>query len=355
MGEPCGVPESTSEIIPPSNTPARSHARSSFNICRSTTRRSTWPMRASWSISSKQALMSASSTHWAPWLAATRIASSAWWADRFGRNPKLTGRKSASKIGSRTNLAAVMTTRSRTVGIPSGRVWPGLPGLGMCTRRNGWGRYVFVRSSSARPSRNARTPSTPPSATAVMLTPSTPGAPWLAATSTHALHRTSLRATLSKRAWNRRWGSCLALRYSTRWRARTGSTPAVWLTELADCSALIRAPHLLRRAPVKQGPFARAGLCCPDRHHYYDPLRLPLGRLPLPGVTGYRQGCFPPPAGRGRGGPPQFPGQPSDRSEPPTPEGSSVPAPGSQAPSMAFALPEQARLPLDPPTRAGPA
>jgi hypothetical protein len=55
-------------------------------------------------------------------LAATRIASSAWWADRFGRNPKLNGEKSASKIGSITNLAAVMTTRSATVGTPSGRV-----------------------------------------------------------------------------------------------------------------------------------------------------------------------------------------------------------------------------------------
>jgi len=48
-------------------------------------------------------------------------------------------------------------------------------------------------------------------------------------------------------------------------------------------------PSLPRRAPVKQGPFARAGLCCPSRRHYYGPLRLPLGRLPLPGVTGYRQ------------------------------------------------------------------
>ena len=73
-------------------------------------------MRASWSISSKHALISASSTQLAPRLAATRIASSAWWADRFGRNPKLTGEKSASKIGSITNLAAVMTTRSATVG-----------------------------------------------------------------------------------------------------------------------------------------------------------------------------------------------------------------------------------------------
>jgi hypothetical protein len=45
---------------------------------------------------------------------------------------------------------------------------------------------------------------------------------------------------------------------------------------------------------MKQGPFAPAGLCCPDHHRYYDPLRLPLGRLPLP-VTGYRQDCYPSP------------------------------------------------------------
>ena len=46
---------------------------------------------------------------------------------------------------------------------------------------------------------------------------------------------------------------------------------------------------------MKQGSFAPVGLCCLDHRHYYDPLRLPLGRLPLPGITGYRQGCFPPP------------------------------------------------------------
>jgi hypothetical protein len=34
-------------------------------------------------------------------------------------------------------------------------------------------------------------------------------------------------------------------------------------------------------------------LCCPGRRRYYDPLRLPLGRLPLPGAAGYRQGCDP--------------------------------------------------------------
>ena len=96
--------------------------------------------------------------------------------------------------------------------------------------------------------------------------------------------------------------------------------------------------HRLRHAPMKQGSFALARLCCPDRHHYYDPLRLPLGRRPLPGMTGYRQTRFPTPAeSRGRGGPLQFPRQPSDRSTSPTPEGSSTPAPGPQVSSMAFA------------------
>ena len=51
-----------------------------------------------------------------------------------------------------------------------------------------------------------------PGFTSAMVTPSTPGAPWLVATSTHARHITSLRVSLSKRAWKRRVRSCLALR-----------------------------------------------------------------------------------------------------------------------------------------------
>ena len=107
---------------------------------RSVTRRCTWAISASWSMRSKHALMSASSTHTRPWLAATRTTSRACWAERFGRNPKLTGEKSASKIGSSTSFAAAITTRSATVGTPSGRYSPRRPGLGMRTRRSGWGR-----------------------------------------------------------------------------------------------------------------------------------------------------------------------------------------------------------------------
>ena len=46
-GDPCGVPASIADTIPPSNTPARSQPRSSFNIRRSHTRRSIWPSSAS--------------------------------------------------------------------------------------------------------------------------------------------------------------------------------------------------------------------------------------------------------------------------------------------------------------------
>jgi hypothetical protein len=44
---------------------------------------------------------------------------------------------------------------------------------------------------------------------------------------------------------------------------------------------------------MKRGPFAPSGFCCPADQHYYDPLRLPLGRPPLPGITGYRRASLP--------------------------------------------------------------
>ena len=59
--------------------------------------------------------------------------------DRRGRNPKLHGRKSASKTGSSTIFTAACTMRSRTVGIDSGRR-SAVPGFGMSTRRAGNGR-----------------------------------------------------------------------------------------------------------------------------------------------------------------------------------------------------------------------
>ncbi len=75
--------------------------------------------------------MSASSTQPRPPLAARRTASRAWAAERFGRKPKLDGAKSASNTGSSTIFVAAITTRSRTAGMPSGRVSPGRPGFGI--------------------------------------------------------------------------------------------------------------------------------------------------------------------------------------------------------------------------------
>jgi hypothetical protein len=82
---------------------------------------------------------------------------------------------------------------------------------------------------------------------------------------------------------------------------------------------------------------------------YYDPLRLPLGRPPLPGASGYRRELLPEP--RRFGAEEALSSShdtPSGHSTPPTPEGSLAPAPGSQVPSMAFATGMQARLPLGP-------
>ena len=127
------------------------------------------------------------------------------------------------------------------------------------------------------------------------------------------------------------------------------SSNGVQAIGLSDGPSRILGTHqrssLLRHASMKQGPFAQGRLCCPTRHHYYDPLRLPPGCRPLPGVTGYRQTRSRPPQGRGRVGPLQFPRQPSHRSTSPTPEGSSTSAPGSQMSSMAFAKSTQARHP----------
>jgi hypothetical protein len=75
---------------------------------------------------------------------------------RFGRKPYETGRKSASNTGASTSFAAISATRSRTVGIPSGRFLPSA--FGMYRRRTNLGRYSPVRSSLASLSRKLSTP-----------------------------------------------------------------------------------------------------------------------------------------------------------------------------------------------------
>jgi hypothetical protein len=128
--------------------------------------------------------------------------------DRFGRNPKLHGRKSASKTGSSTIFTAACTIRSRTAAIASG-LRSLLPAFGISTLRAGSGRQApFRRSLASSPSSRV----TPYSSTSARVVLSMPGAPLLRRTAYHARHKTSSRQTLSCSAWNRRPGSALAAR-----------------------------------------------------------------------------------------------------------------------------------------------
>ena len=105
---------------------------------------------------------------------------------------------------------------------------------------------------------------------------------------------------------------------------------------------------------MKYGPFPMWPAF--PTSEYYDPLRLPLDHpMPLPGFAGYRPGIASL-APQAIGVETALPSSQDDRSHvqrPYTPEGSSAPAPGTRALSVAFALRGRARLPLDP-SEAGP-
>ena len=241
--------------------------------------------------------MSVSTTHRRPCQHSSMSTCRASCADRPGRNPKLTGRKPASKTGSSTIFSAARTIRSRTGGIESGLSSPaGAPGLGMKTRRAGSGRYrPSLSSAASSPSSRA----TPYSSTAARVTLSMPGAPLLARTATHARHRTSLWQTLSYSAWNLRPGSALAARYSACCKARTGSagTPrtdpcAAGLAETALTGPLPDSTAHQRSS----GPSHHRRLCCPpgstgttaasDAHPASNPLPEVIGcRTPRSGSS----------------------------------------------------------------------
>ena len=110
-------------------------------------------------------------------------------ADRPGRNPKLPGKKSASKTGSSTIFTAACTIRSRTAAIASG-LRSVLPGLGISTFRAGSGRHVPARNSPASSPSSRVTPYSSTSAKVIL---SMPGAPLLRRTAIHARHKTSSR------------------------------------------------------------------------------------------------------------------------------------------------------------------
>ena len=115
---PCGVPASVSLTVPSSITPASSHWRINFNTLRSEIRSFT----SSINVFPIDAVKVALNVR----IHDEAVAPVARLADRFQRLCRTPlrseihnciGWKSASKIGSITNFAAIWITRSRTVGI----------------------------------------------------------------------------------------------------------------------------------------------------------------------------------------------------------------------------------------------
>ena len=110
-------------------------------------------------------------------------------------------------------------------------------------------------------------------------------------------------------------------------------------------------PFPARDAQTKQRPFPSPPVLLSGRlERYYGRLRRPPGSPPTSRLsTGYRarrSDASPQPPGRG--GPPQFPPPPSERSAPSTPGGSSGLQSRLFTPSMAFTLKDGARLLLRP-------
>ena len=199
--------------------------------------------------------MSASST-WCPSRAPrTRNVSSACVALRRGRKPYDEGRKSASKIGVSTSVTAICTTRSRIVGIPSGRCRPSA--LGMYRRRTGCGRYVPARSASWI---SSSTRSTPYCSISASVTRSTPAEPRFDLTRRHASWRTSRLQIRSSRAWKRRSGARLAATQRRRCNWRTLSMgecpPGDWNRACRSCPCA----SLLDHSGPPQGSFPPAAL-----------------------------------------------------------------------------------------------
>src|SRR5215211_7203125 len=91
-------------------------------------------------------------------------------------------------------------------------------------------------------------------------------------------------------------------------------------------------------------------------NRYYGRLRRPPGSPPLPGSTpviGRNTPTAPSRRLPGRGGPPQFPPPPSERSAPSTPRSSSGLRSRLFTPSVAFAVRDAAGSPFLPPRRTG--
>ena len=264
---------------------------------------------------------------------------------------------SASKTGSSTIFTADCTIRSRTAGIDSGLCAPsGLPGLGISTRRAGSGRYRPSLSSLAS-SPSSRVPRT-----------ARPGPKWScrcpvrryshAPSPTHAGARPCGRPCLPARGTFAGIGLGRPVQRMLQGTNRISrDTPARSLRGGTSPSGTHRAPPQQCCASTKQRPFPspQVVLSCgsagttaaSDAHPASDP---------LPGLAGYRT----PRSGDTSAGHRAGEGLPSSRRHylnVPRPIRRGVPdgcASRLFTASMAFTVISAARLPLLPPTRAGP-
>src|SRR4029453_18030906 len=103
---------------------------------------------------------------------------------------------------------------------------------------------------------------------------------------------------LSNRAWKRRCGCCLALRYSTHCKARDLSRPSAFAVDLARMRAL--TDPLLAASRVDEVgalPSGRVVLSRPSSGT--TPPSDALVAAPHFPLVGYRRACFPSPAGSG--------------------------------------------------------
>ena len=198
------------------------------------------------------------------------------WRSASAGSHTSTARKSASKIGSNTSVAAICATRSRTVGIPNGRCRPSA--FGMYRRRTGGGRYVPARSRDAElvdQGLHARRCSTPASVIAID--------PRRAAVraSPAAMPPTGRHACRCGPAVHGSGGSgcCLAAApQSTLQLAhfvhRTRVPRGVVGSGLPVMPSRVLAPSTL----PPQEPFAPRRVVRRAARHYYGPLGLPLRR-----------------------------------------------------------------------------
>ena len=189
----------------PSATPPAGHlGRRRVKTRRSLIRRATNRLSLSWSLVSKHPARSPAPTSPCETRGALTTGT-AGVARRLGRQPSEVCGTLAATIGSSTIVPACGPTRSRTVGIPSGRCRPS--GVGIETRRTGGGLSLPARRSGASAWRQVVTPCR---STSSLCTSSMPALPPWARTSRQARHSMSGRQMRSSSAWHRRFRRLLA-------------------------------------------------------------------------------------------------------------------------------------------------